>query len=84
MYAYRAFLDRAHLNNRILELCASLLLGKPEFGLWQGKPPPNPHTAVIQNSDMFSTLGLRILGKYENQARRWQDFKITSQAKKSY
>lgn len=34
MYAYRPFLERAHLdNNWILEFCASLLLGKPEFGL---------------------------------------------------
>jgi len=52
MYAYRAFLDRVHLsNNWILEICVSLLLGKPEVVI--GQKNPNPNTAVIHNSDTW-------------------------------
>lgn len=68
MYTYRALLDRAHLsNNWILEFSASLLHGKPECGLGQGKKIPNPNTVVIHNSDINGFYPrANNLGKCEN------------------
>lgn len=71
-YTYRALLDRAHLsNNWILEFCASLLHGKPECGLGQGKKTLNPNTAVIHDSNVNGFYPrANNSGKCENWARK--------------